>query len=80
MAEPSLRGLLQAETGQARPVKCTTCLLLRDLTGDDRKALQEALGSEDVSSKTIARALTGFGVRISGSAVSRHRRECKPLD
>ena len=80
MAEPSLRGLLRAETEQARPVKCTTCLLLRDLSGDDRKALQEAIGDEEMSSTTIARALNGYGVRISGSAVSRHRRECKPLD
>ena len=80
MAKASLRGLLQEQTRQARPTKCTTCLLLQDLQGDDQTALREALADEDVSSKTIARALTGFGVRISGSAVGRHRRECKPLE
>lgn len=52
------------------------CILLRDLDGDDRSALADALSDEEVSASIIAKALAGLDVKISGSAISRHRREC----
>lgn len=80
MAELSLRSLIDNEAQKAKPVKCRTCLLLQDLTGDDRAALKEALESDHLSNTVIAGALASYGVRISGSAISRHKRECSPLE
>ena len=52
------------------------CILLRDLDGDDRVALSDALSDDEVSANMIAKALAGLDVKISASAISRHRREC----
>lgn len=79
MAEAPLRDLLSdAREGTARTL-CKSCLLLKDLEGDDRAALSEALSSPKVSAGVISRALEGYGVRVSPSAISRHRRECGPI-
>jgi len=79
MAKATLRTHLESaaptRTGQA----CKTCTYIESLSPDDAAALQEYLKSE-VSSRLISDALTSYGMRISQSAVSRHRRECAPLD
>lgn len=79
MAEAPLRDLLSDARQVTERILCRSCLLLKDLEGDDRAALSEALGSEKVSAGVIARALEGYGVKISPSAISRHRRECGPI-
>jgi len=79
MAKASLRTHLEAATPTRTGKACKTCTLMESLSPDDVAALQEYLDS-DVSSRLISDALTSYGMSISQSAVSRHRRECPPLD
>ena len=79
MAKASLRSLLES----ARPTRtgnaCKTCSYIERLPSEDVEALREFLAS-DVSSRIIAESLTAYGMKISVSAVSRHRRECERID
>lgn len=79
MGKVSLRELISSEEGKARYVRCVTCRLLSELEGDDLAALSEAVTDRGISSGVVARALTGFGVTVSPSAIARHRRECGPI-
>lgn len=75
-----LRSLLSLESGRPRPRRCTTCRLLGELQGDDLGALRAALADPEISCGMIARALNKYGVKISPSAISRHLRECVPVE
>lgn len=75
-----LGSLISLESGRSRPQRCTTCRLLGELQGEDLKALRAALADPQISAPMIARALNKYGVKISPSAISRHLRECDPVD
>lgn len=79
MAKASLRTHLEAATPTRPGTVCKTCTFMESLSAEDAAALQEYLDS-DMSSRLISDALTSYGMSISQSAVSRHRRECPPLD
>lgn len=79
MAKATLRAILGEMPERHQPLRCRTCRLAETLSQDDRVALQEYLSS-DMSTQIIAEALNAYGVKISQSAVSRHRRECPPID
>lgn len=79
MGSSQLRGLISQARSETKKIQCTMCRLLSELTGDDRAALSEALGDSETSAGVIAKALTGYGVKVSSTAISRHRRECKPI-
>ena len=71
---------LGAQLAEARVKKgppCTMSLVLAELDGDDRVALQNALDDEAIAHTTIYRVLTSNGFRVSLHTVTRHRRgEC----
>ena len=80
VAKAPLRDLLEGAASSPKGIKCRTCSLLSDLSGDDLAALSEALSDPKISAPMIAKALDGYGVRVSPSAISRHRRECGPVE
>ena len=63
----------QAKTARKGP-PCTVGLLLSFMTGDDRAALEAALGDESIESRTIWRVLVEEGHEISDTPIARHRR------
>lgn len=79
MAKVPLRSILDSTPRKTGGSGCKTCTLLDSLDADDKNALLEYLES-DVATRVIVEALSAFGVRLSISAVSRHRRECRPLN
>jgi hypothetical protein len=79
MGKAPLRAHLEAATPTRPGVPCRTCLFMESMSAEDREVLREYLASE-ASSRMIAEALTSYGLRISGSALARHRRECNWLE
>lgn len=57
--------------------RCYTCNILSELKGDDRVALEEWLGDPSKSASMIRAGLEAYGYKISTTALSRHRRECR---
>ncbi len=76
MAKPDLKALLNQAQSSRNKILCATCRFLADAPTEDAETLRAALES-DVSSVVISQALTNYGHKVSGSAVSRHRRECQ---
>ena len=71
----SLRDRLAAAEPNRR-VKCFVCLLLADLSKDDRLALEEAING-NLQASVICRVLQSEGYSISPVSLRRHRRkEC----
>ena len=79
VAEHALRSFLESAKPTRPGVRCRMCQFEETLSGDDLAALHEYLAS-DVSSRVISDALSAYGLKISLSAVSRHRRECRRLE
>lgn len=67
----------EAPRGPKGP-RCTVCLILEQLTPEERAALQSCFENPKVSAMAISRALSGFGHPVAGPVVARHRRlECQ---
>ena len=79
MGSSPLRSFIEEAKNPDQPVKCRSCRLLLELEGDDRAAFSEALGDPEIAATMISKALEGYGVRLSASAITRHRRECGPI-
>lgn len=77
MAQPELARLLAQAQESKNRLRCTTCKVLAEAPPEDAAILSEALSDPEMSSPVIARALAGYGVTVSPSAVARHRRECR---
>ena len=57
--------------------KCSVALVLKDLPPERADALRSALEQSKYTHAVIARTVTGWGHRMAGFTVSRHRRgEC----
>lgn len=76
MAKPDLARLLDQAQQSKNRVRCRTCKAMAEIDAEDAATLAAALDDPEISSGTISRALTSYGVTISPSGVSRHRREC----
>lgn len=71
----SLRERLEAAKPNRR-VRCSVCLLLLDLSKDDREALTAAING-DLEGSVITKVLQDEGFPIKAHALRRHRRgEC----
>lgn len=77
MAKADLAALLAQAQESKNVLRCTTCKFLASADPEDAAVLSQALSDPDVSNAVIARALNAYGVSVSLSAVSRHRRECR---
>lgn len=77
MAKADLAGLLAQARESVNRLRCTTCKFLAEADPADAEVLSAAFSDPEMSSAVIARALNGYGVSVSLSAVSRHRRECR---
>lgn len=63
--------------GHRPSVVCSTCLLLKELSKEEVKALEALLQNPKVSHASICRVLKANGIHLSDGAVARHRRgEC----
>lgn len=58
-------------------VTCKTCLIIESLPEEDRLFLLEVLSDREFSSPRISSVLISAGHVVSGSAVSRHRLNCR---
>ena len=73
----SLRTVFDTVESPRSGVKCRTCGILAELQGDDRVVLEEWLGDLSKSASMIKTGLGHYGYKISTTALSRHRRECR---
>jgi len=77
VAKADLAALLAQQAQSKNRVRCTACKFLGDAPPEDATTLSEALSDPEMSAGMIARALQAYGVTVSPSAISRHRRECR---
>lgn len=74
--DPGLRYWLEAKPGPHGGHACKTCGIVNSLEGDDAEALRAFLADSSVTTAHIRRALDRIGVKVSQSAVARHRKDC----
>ena len=64
---------MQAKTVRKGPL-CTVGAMLSSMTPEDRDAVNQALNTPMVTSRTIWRVLVEEGYNISDTPIARHRR------
>jgi len=74
MAKLSLEATLQSLEEVRTGFPCKTCVIIRGLDKDDRETLVGWIDNPDMKTSMIVRALASYGIRVSASSVSRHRR------
>ena len=71
----SLRKELELAVPPRSGQKCVVCAALGKMDKDDADAFREWMSDDSKSAPLIAKAVTGYGFKMSFASVARHRRE-----
>ena len=71
----SLRKELELAVPPRSGPKCVVCAALGKMDKDDADAFREWMSDDSKSAPLIAKAVTGYGFKMSFASVARHRRE-----
>jgi|AntAceMinimDraft_6_1070360.scaffolds.fasta_scaffold149304_1 hypothetical protein len=71
----SLRKELESAVAPRSGPRCVVCVALGKMDKDDADAFREWMRDDSKSAPLIAKAVTGYGFKMSFASVARHRRE-----